>query len=588
MKDLQNRQEFCYSGESGGGNDELAVRRRPVRRMSWLLTNFAKIVVAVALLAAAASVATAAGKRTVCTITVNSADEKETLRRHLPKDEYQFVELVERGRPDWLASACRQQVRCDALIVSGHFNGTEFFSDQLEVSEFLPVQEMERASCAPSCAGLFSQLKEVYLFGCNTLNTETTRTLATEIERSLVRAGSSRVDAERVSYALMRRYGQSNRDVTRRVFTNVPIIYGFSSRAPVGPTAASLLNRYFQSSSVDRLGNGGVNRKLLASFSSSSMTVVGGMSATDPQAAYREEACRFVDERLSPAQKLDFIHQVLRRGTAESRMFLDRIEGFLSSLDEAQRQEQAVAEALGAIARDGAARDRYLTYARDVDQAPIRARMTAVARDLGWLSPADYRIEIVRMIEDLLARPTMTAAEVDLVCALNDDRSLDPALGRLDASLVAGNRVDRAAALACLGSPEHHGRMLLALTSPSPDEVRMAEVYFHRRPITDPDELRVVAASIAHMNSADAQARALEVLAQHRLSDTESLAEVTRLFPVAGSVNVQRAIAGLIIRSDYRMLAKPETLRMLRETRLRAPGGEDIIDILIRRLEASS
>jgi hypothetical protein len=559
-----------------------------MRGVPWPLTSAVRILLGVALVAAAWVSEVHAEKKTVCTITVNSADEKETFRRHLPRDEYRFVELVERGRPDWLASACRQHIRCDALIVSGHFNGTEFFSDQLDVSEFLPVQEMERASCAASCAGLFSQLKEVYLFGCNTLNTETTRTLPAEIERSLMRAGSPRADAERVSYALMRRYGQSNRDVTRRVFTNVPAIYGFSSRAPVGPTAASLLNRYFQSSSAERTGNGGANRKLLASFAASSMTVIGGMSATDPQAAYREEACRFVDERSSPAQKLDFVHELLRRGTAEGRVFLDRIEGFLSTLDETQREDPAVAAALGAIERDAAARDRYLSYARDVDQAPIRARMTAVARDLGWLSPAEYRIEIARMIQDLLARPTMTAAEVDLICALNDNRSLDPALGRLDPSLVAGNRVDRAAALACLGSPEHHDRMLLALTSTNPDEARMAEVYFHRRPITDPDELRIVTASIARMSAADAQARALEVLAQQRVSDEESLAEVTRLFPVAGSVNVQRAIAGLIIRSDYRAIATPETLRMLRETRLKAPGGEDIIDILIRRLEASS
>jgi len=548
----------------------------------------AKIIFLVALLAGAAGLAAAAEKRTVCTITVNSADEKEAFRRHLPPNEYQFVELVERGRPDWLASACRQQIRCDALIVSGHFNGTEFFSDQLDVSEFLPVQEMERASCAASCAGLFSRLKEVYLFGCNTLNSETTRTLAQEIEQSLMRAGYSRADAERVSYALRRRYGQSNRDVTRRVFSNVPAIYGFSSRAPVGPTAASLLNRYFQSSSGEQLGNGGVNRKLLASFSASSMTVVGGMSTADPQAAYRAEACRFVDERLSVEQKLDFIHQILRRDSAEGRMFLDRIEGFLSSLTETQRHERAVAEALGAIVRDDGSRDRFLTYAREADQASIRARMTAVARELGWLSPNDYRAEIVRMIQDLLGRRTMTAAEVDLICSLNADRSLDSATEALQPSLLASSRVDRSAALACLDSPEHHRRMLVALTSSNPDDVRMAEVYFHRRPITDPEELRIVAASIATMASADSQARALDVLAQHRVSDRESLAEVTRLFPAAASVDVQRAIAGLIIRSDYRALARPETVRMLRETRLKSPGGEDIIDILIRRLETSS
>ena len=48
-----------------------------------------------------------AEKKTVCTITVNSSDEKEMFRQNLPKDKYRFVELVEKGRPDWLASSCR-------------------------------------------------------------------------------------------------------------------------------------------------------------------------------------------------------------------------------------------------------------------------------------------------------------------------------------------------------------------------------------------------------------------------------------------------------------------------------------------------
>src|SRR5213593_1656884 len=73
-----------------------------------------------------------AEKKTVCTITVNSADEKEAFRRSLPADKYQFVELVERGRPDWLESACRQGIRCDILVISGHYDGgNEFFPDRL-------------------------------------------------------------------------------------------------------------------------------------------------------------------------------------------------------------------------------------------------------------------------------------------------------------------------------------------------------------------------------------------------------------------------------------------------------------------------
>ncbi len=123
-----------------------------------------KLALLAALLVAAWTHEVRADKKTVCTITVNSPDEKEIFRRSLPEDDFQFVELVERGRPDWLASACRKDVHCDVLLISGHFDdGTEFYSDRLDARESLPVDEMERASCSDSCPGLFSQLKEVYL-----------------------------------------------------------------------------------------------------------------------------------------------------------------------------------------------------------------------------------------------------------------------------------------------------------------------------------------------------------------------------------------------------------------------------------------
>ena len=112
------------------------------------MSHCAKLLLLVALLALGWGANSDAAKRTVCTITVNSPDEKEMFRQRLPEDQYQFVELVERGRPNWLASACRQGIRCDLLVISGHFDGsTEFYSDQLAANEFLPVAEMERASC---------------------------------------------------------------------------------------------------------------------------------------------------------------------------------------------------------------------------------------------------------------------------------------------------------------------------------------------------------------------------------------------------------------------------------------------------------
>jgi len=147
--------------------------------------------------------------------------------------------------------------------------------------------------------------------------------------------------------------------------------------------------------------------------------------------------------------------------------------------------------------------------------------------------------------------------------------------------------VPHAAVLACLGSPEAHTRVLRALTSANDEEVQIAQVYLHHRPITDATELRDVATQIAKMSGSDAQVRALDTLAHYRFSDRESLEELTRLFPLAKSVNVQRAIAGILIRSDYQTIAKAELVQTLSEHRLKSPDGEDSIDVLLRRLRAS-
>ena len=181
----------------------------------------------------------------------------------------------------------------------------------------------------------------------------------------------------------------------------------------------------------------------------------------------------------------------------------------------------------------------------------------------------------------------MGSSEVELICALNDGHELDQERHRLKPSPAQADKVDNAAALACLGSAHGRARVLLALTSPDDDEVQIAQVYLSHRPITDVDELRVVASGITRMTRSGAQVRALDTLARHRLSDRQSLNELARLFPAAGSVDVQRAIAAVFIRADDPAIAKPEVARLLSQYRLKSPDGTDIIDILIRRLRSS-
>jgi hypothetical protein len=527
----------------------------------------------------------ACANKTVCTITVNSADEKNAFRRALGPG-YDFVELVEHGRHDWLESACRSKVRCDVLVISGHYDGgNEFFSDRTEAREYLPVDELERASCSNTCGGVFSQLKEVYLFGCNTLNPGANAVPTAEIGRSLMRAGMSRAEADRFTRTLAAAHGESSRDRMRLVFRNVPAIYGFSSVAPLGPVAASILRHHFEANGTSEVGSGRVSQRLLGQFSAHSLAVTSGLSDNEPLAAHRRDVCEFADDQRSPERRIDFLHSLFERQMAEVRMFLPRLERFAAKLPPPAERSSATSDALDAIARDDKARDRYLEFARDADSSAIRARMIALAGRLGWLTPAGERDEIVRMFNDRLAANAVTPAEVDLACELNKDGDLDADAPRVRAP-AQREGIAQSALLACLGDGDARERVLRALTSPSEDEVRFAQVYLRHRPLDDAQELRTLTADIARMPSAQAQVQALHALAQHRLTDRDSMTTLLHLYPVAETAGVQAAIAGILLRSDYRSIASPEVVQTLRTRRLRGGIGDDAIDVLIRRMQA--
>ena len=125
---------------------------------------------------------------------------------------------------------------------------------------------------------------------------------------------------------------------------------------------------------------------------------------------------------------------------------------------------------------------------------------------------------------------------------------------------------------ACLGGPEARAQVLLALTSPDEQEAQIAQVYLRRRPITNVNEIRDVTSNVAQMNDPTAQVRALDTLAGQQVSDPESLEQLAQLFLVASSLDVQAAIAGILIRSDYQAIATLNLAQELRESSLTAAG----------------
>jgi len=532
----------------------------------------------------------ATGKETVCTITVNSSNEKHAFERYLPKSGFEFVELVERGRPDWLESARRKGIRCDILVISGHYDGgdyaggNEFFSEHVESREYLPVDEMERIACSNPDDGLFAHVKAVYLFGCNTLNPVALRSAPDEIARTLVQSGHSPAEAERLARQMSPRFADSSRDRMRHIFRNVPAIYGFSSVAPLGPLAATYLDRYFQAGGVHEVATGKPTAKLLAYFPGHSLTLTRGSIDADPDAGFRRDVCQFLDERLSPVQRAQFVHALLGRDMAEVRLFLDRLERYEASVASRHDESTELVRALAAITNDESTRDRYLQFMRATDDTALRVRMIDLAQRLGWLSTEQRLAELAAVVAGRYARPVLTAADVDLVCKLNATHALDSARG----TLKPADDVGHAAILGCLGDGNQRVPLLRALTSPRDADVQIAQVYLQYQPIADVDELRDVTRGIARMSDAGAQVRALDALADHRVSDHQALEALARLFPIAKTIDVQRAIAGVLIRADYHAMDAADLVHTLREHRFRSQDGRDLIDVLISRLDPAA
>lgn len=523
--------------------------------------------------------------KTVCTITVNSSDERETLRKHLPGSRFRFVELVEPGRRDWLAQACSSGVRCDALVVSGHFDGADFFSDRLESNEHLPMAELERVACSASCPGLFSQLKEVYLFGCNTLNTLPMSGTAAAIVEGMVREGRTRAQVQQSLSEAAGGHGESSRELMRQMFKNTPVIYGFGSAAPLGEFAGPVLDRHLRAGGTAEFASGRVSRRLIGNFSVYGMTSAAGVGvgATTPP---RRDICEFADERRSTVDQLRFVHRLVRGPVKAVGINLDRITKLTESIGDAPPPD--VQRARRAIAADLAARERFLSYARRQPSTTVKVRMLDVARGLGWLTPVERQVEEAQLLERMVARDTLTLADVDAACIANRTGEFDEHFVRHGLAAASAATPAHIAVRACLGNADARATLLRALAGTDEPNAQIAQAYLRHRPITDAAELRRLAEKIAAMPDTQSQVQALSTLARHTITDPAVPVILTELFARTPSAVVQNAIAGILIRADRNKLAKPELVRVLREHRHPSPDGRStLVDALIAALQGT-
>lgn len=196
------------------------------------------------------------GKKTVCTITVNSEEERQSFQKFLPASSYNFLELLPQPEADrfitrdsqWLQRSCENQVRCDVLVISGHF-AESFLGDkgfEISVADF---QNFKRKS---ECQNFFDSIKEVYLFGCNTLASKNADSRSiSEYVNVLIGDGVAPHTAQRIAARRYTSYDQSVAEKMKAIFSSAHFITGFTTVGPSGKSVQPTLEKYLRTAYLD-------------------------------------------------------------------------------------------------------------------------------------------------------------------------------------------------------------------------------------------------------------------------------------------------------------------------------------------------
>lgn len=211
--------------------------------------------------------------KTVCSMTFNSADEKQLFSKHLTPIGYKQVELVPDSKdPNWFKKACESNVSCDILVVSGHFGGL-FFG---ESSSTISLAELISAKEKGTCANILDKPKSVFLMGCNTLASKSPdHRSVNDYLYVLVGDGFPLNLAEEVAASRYLSFGQSMSEFMTSIFNKSQMVAGFDSTGPLGAQAAPKLERAFRETTLADKNNTGISKTaLLNAFKGTNLRVV--------------------------------------------------------------------------------------------------------------------------------------------------------------------------------------------------------------------------------------------------------------------------------------------------------------------------
>lgn len=365
-----------------------------------------------------------AHEKTICSMTLNSNEEIELFKNNLAPLGWKFIELVpkneEPNKENWLQLSCEQKVKCDVLVVSGHFGGTFFGSSRYQ----LTTEELESKSCQTSCDGIFNQPKEVFLFGCNTLaNKDKDQRSPEEYMQILRTDGISDVRASEIVSFRYSMFGESFNNRMSLVFAKVPKIYGFHSYAPLGKRIKPMLSSYLEDSitryenfSSNWFSNTSKNEDLFKALKKTNIAQTQG-SNLNINSASEKPYCYIKNNSISHLEKLRYVKLLFEKNRALNilshiQIYLHEVLKNFKTLTPSEKNMFSSIKNLKNIKEDLMA---VLKLKGDV-YLPIKAHVLNTLFDLDII---DKEFSVNAFVDLLKLNSTVTNQRKDMICSTN-------------------------------------------------------------------------------------------------------------------------------------------------------------------------
>ncbi|MBL7665728.1 MAG: hypothetical protein JNM93_11395 [Bacteriovoracaceae bacterium] len=445
----------------------------------------------------------------VCGVTINSPDEFQTMKKNLPADKFNFIELTDFGKiqelkkqkkkqkelpssEEWLANACKSGIRCDVLVISGHFTptGRAFYSAHPYNSPYrLSLDSLQSYACSEDCKNIINSATEVFLFGCNSLNNSCATTLD-PIQAEQMRQDAMQTlhftpaQAQTYVSSYQQSQGQSVKEIMKEVFAGAKAVYGFDGIAPSGGAVAPALKKYFdeinkrypEDGYAGHLGDylvGALAEKRIfnnpseikgsetmskedifyfnqtldkhvsqvrRSFTQCSADEVVIDEVFEFKKGVRTITCKFMDKRTPKEEKLRILNNLVYRNMVLS--YLPAISHFLNEFMQSSHLTDEDKIFIEDLKNNESLKKEFTSIAKVLPLGTYINNILGLNQKLGWMTPEEIQTILDEKLKSFLFEPIYSSSASGYVCDLYSKNKIklstlsDEEIKKIDASFI--------------------------------------------------------------------------------------------------------------------------------------------------------